>query len=223
MQRDVPAELLIVGGGAAGCVLARRLADGGMSVILLEAGPDLGNRIGPDLLDGWRNPKGSDWTTDWGFASEPDAEGNSSPLRRGRVLGGTSWLTRFAVRGHPADFNAWAARGNRGWSFDEVLPAFRRLEADADFADQPWHGNAGPMSINRYGAYRRSAIHDATVEALEGLGFPGVADHNAPGAVGVGPMPMSTRDGRRITTVQAYLQAGPVPPSLASHSLVHSR
>ena len=203
-----------MGGGAAGCVLARRLADSGRSVLLLEAGPDLGLGVGPALLDGWRNPQGPDWTTDWGYESEPGADRNPMKLRRGKLLGGTSWLTRFAVRGHPVDFDAWAARGNPGWTFADVLPTFRRLEADADFGDEPWHGDAGPMRIDRYVALRRSAIHDAAVEAFGDLGFPTVADHNAPGAVGAGPMPMSTRGGRRLTTLQAYLPPEALPASL---------
>jgi choline dehydrogenase-like flavoprotein len=207
-------DVVIVGAGAAGCVLARRLADRGRSVLLLDAGPDLGPAPSPALLDGWRNPQGPEWTTDWGLVGERDAAGNAPMLRRGRLLGGTSWLTRFAVRGHPADFDAWAARGNHGWSFDEVLPSFRRLETDADFGERRWHGDSGPMTIDRYRAYRRSTIHETAVEAMLALGFPAVEDHNAPGAVGVGPMPMSTRDGRRVTTLQAYLQGGGLPPSL---------
>ncbi|HYK96431.1 MAG TPA: FAD-dependent oxidoreductase [Candidatus Dormibacteraeota bacterium] len=213
-MRSEGVEVVVVGGGAAGCVLARRLAERGRPVLLLEAGPDLGRGVGPALLDGWRNPRGSEWTTDWGYESEPNADGNPTTLRRGKLLGGTSWLTRFAVRGHPADFDAWAARGNPGWSFSEVLPAFRRLETDADFGGDPWHGNAGPMTINRYGTRRRSAIHDAAVEALRDVGFASVEDHNAPGAVGAGPMPMSTRDGRRLTTLQAYVQREGSPASL---------
>ena len=202
------ADIAIVGGGAAGCVLARRLSDrGDRSVLLLEAGPDLGNVPDP-YRDGWLNPAGAAWTTDWGFESEPDSSGATSKLRRGKLLGGTSWLTRFAVRGHPADFEAWAGRGNPGWRFAEVLPSFRRLESDADFGDRPWHGRAGPMAINRYRDLPRSAIHDAAIEALADLGFPSIEDHNEPGAVGLGRMPMSTRDGRRITTYQAYLGDG---------------
>jgi len=208
------ADIVIVGGGAAGCVLARRLADRGRSVLLLEAGPDLGRDAGPALLDGWKNPSGSDWTTDWEYASEPDVAGGVSKLRRGKLLGGTSWLTRFAVRGHPADFDAWAARGNPGWGHSDVLPTFRHLENDVDFGTAPWHGSAGPMTIDRYRAYRRSPIHDATVAALLDLGFPAVEDHNAPGAVGVGPLPMSTRGGARQTSLQAYLPPNAMPPSL---------
>jgi choline dehydrogenase len=213
MTRD-EVEIVVVGGGAAGCVVARRLAERGRSVELLEAGPDPGTDAGPALLDGWRNPTGPEWTADWGLQSEPDAAGNAMNLRRGRLLGGTSWLTRFAVRGHPADFDAWAGRGNAGWRFEDVLPALRRLETDADFGDASWHGDAGPVTINRYRGYRRSAIHDAAVDAFADLGFPTVDDHNAPGAVGVGPMPMSTRDGRRVTTLQAYLQREGPPASL---------
>jgi choline dehydrogenase len=199
-------DVVIVGGGSAGCVVARRLAErGDRSVLLLEAGPDLRGDISPALRDGWNNPMGGEWVHDWGYATEPAADGSTQKLRRGRLLGGTSWLTRFAVRGAAADFDAWAARGNPGWSYAEVLPSFRRLEADAEFGDRPWHGDAGPITIQRYPNLQRAPIHEAVVEALRDHGFPAIEDHNAPDAIGVGPMPMSTRDGRRLTTLDAYL------------------
>jgi choline dehydrogenase len=72
------ADVVIVGAGAAGCVVARRLADRGRSVLLLDAGPDLGRDVRPALLDGWRNPLGADWTTDWGFETEPDDSGSTT-------------------------------------------------------------------------------------------------------------------------------------------------
>ena len=144
-------DVVIVGAGAAGCVVARRVADAiDGSVVLLEAGPDLGHDVSAPLRDGWSNPTGGEWSTDWGYASEPDAGvAAGTPLRRGRLLGGTSWLTRFAVRGAAADFDAWAARGNPGWDYASVLPAFRRLEADAEFGDRDGHGTDGPMPITR--------------------------------------------------------------------------
>ncbi|MBA3687333.1 MAG: FAD-dependent oxidoreductase [Chloroflexi bacterium] len=208
-------DIVIVGGGAAGCAVARRLADAGEhSVLLLEAGTDLGGQVPPALRDGWNNPSGSDWTHDWGFESEPDGAGATSKLRRGRLLGGTSWLTRFGVRGVAADFDAWAARGNPGWRYEDVLPSFRRLETDAEFGDRPWHGDRGPLNINRYPELERSPIHAAALEALSALGFPSVEDHNAPDAVGAGPMPMSTKEGRRITSLDAYLPPDARPANL---------
>ena len=127
------------------------------------------------------------------------------------VVGGTSWLTRFAVRGAAADFDAWAARGNPGWSFAEVLPAFRRIEADAEFGDRPWHGDEGPIPITRYPGLEPSEIHAAALEAFDAVGIPRIEDHNEPGAVGAGPMPMSSRKGQRVTSADAYLADGAPP------------
>ena len=195
-------DLAIVGGGAAGCVLARRFAESsGRRVILIEAGPDLRGASPPELHDGWTLPK----PPDWGYATEPDAAGATEKLRRGRLLGGTGWLTRFAVRGAASDFDAWAAAGNPGWAFADVLPAFRRLEADAEFGDRSWHGDRGPIPITRYLEHEPSLAHAAAATALEATGFRRVDDHNAPDALGVGRMPMSSRAGRRVTSVDAYL------------------
>ena len=215
MRSQARFDIVIVGAGAAGCVIARRLAESGeRSVLLLEAGPDVRAATPAPLRDGWGLPSGPDWPFDWGFESEPDAVGATARLRRGRLLGGTSWLTRFAVRGSAADFDAWAAAGNPGWAFDDVLPIFRRVEADAQFGTSPWHGDAGPIPITRYPEHQRSEIHEAALRALEAVGLPAVDDHNAPGAVGVGPMPMSSRDGRRVTALDAYLPARWDPPNL---------
>lgn len=212
---DRHVETIVVGGGAAGCVVARRLAESSHgAVLLLEAGPDLRGRTPPELLDGWRLPT----LPDWGFASEPDPTGATSKLRRGRLLGGTSWLTRFAFRGAPSDFDAWAARGNPGWTFDEVLPAFQGLESDAEFGSSAWHGDRGPIPISRYPKLARSAIHIAALEAFEALGFPSVDDQNEPGVVGVGPLPMSSSDGRRVTTADAYLAVDEQPAALEVHA-----
>ena len=205
-------DCIVVGGGAAGCVLARRLGEtGARSVLLIEAGPDRRADTPPEWRDGWTLPT----VLDWGFTREPVADGTPTPLRRGRLLGGTSWLTRFAVRGSPADFDAWAADGNPGWAFEEVLPAFRRVETDLDFGEEPWHGDAGPVPITRYPGMVPSVIHAAALEAFAAAGFPSVADHNRPGAVGAGPMPMSSRDGIRTTSVDAYLPPDVPVPGLA--------
>lgn len=210
MRRGSGFDVVVVGAGAAGCALTRRLGESGdRAVLLLEAGPDLGGATPAEFRDGWHLPT----VPDWGLASEPDATGATNTLRRGRLLGGTSWLTRFAVRGSAADFDAWAAKGNPGWSFADVVAAFRHLEADADFGDRPWHGRRGPLPITRYPDLARSEIHLAALSAFDALGFPRVADHNAPGAVGVGPMPMSTRAGARVTALDAYLPPEWAPPN----------
>ncbi|HET9085270.1 MAG TPA: FAD-dependent oxidoreductase [Candidatus Limnocylindrales bacterium] len=203
-------DVIVVGAGAAGCVVARRLADRGLQIIVLEAGPELPVPVPADWRDGWRLPT----VPDWGYTSEPTGSADGKKLRRGRVIGGTSWLTRFAVRGATVDFDGWAASGNAGWSYDEVLPVFRRIETDAEYGDTPWHGGGGPIPVTRYLDLPRSPIHAAAIEALEAVGITPVEDHNAPGVIGVGPIPMSSRDGRRVTTADGYLPDGQRPPHL---------
>jgi choline dehydrogenase len=196
-------DVVVIGAGAAGCVMASRLASAGVgSILLLEAGPDLRADLPDDLRGGWRLGR----PPDWGFASEPVDGGEPQTLRRGRLVGGTSWLTRFAVRGSPADFDGWAALGNPGWAFDDVLPFFRRLETDVDFGDRAWHGDRGPIPVNRYLDVEPTEVHAAAVVAAEAAGFPRIEDHNEPGAIGIGRMPMSSLDGVRVAAT-AYLDA----------------
>jgi choline dehydrogenase len=114
----------------------------------------------------------------------------------------------------PADYDEWAALGNAGWSFDDVLPYFVQLEADTDFGKQPWHGDRGPMPSTRYLDLDYTDVAAAAIDALDAVGFPTVEDHNRPGAVGVGRMPMSSRDGIRVTTADVYLPATSTPRNL---------
>src|SRR5690349_6985195 len=140
-------DVAIVGGGAAGCVVARRLSESrSWSGLLVEAGPDVRRSVPRALRDGWTVPR----EPDWGYRAEPDARGVAEELTRGRLLGGTSWMTRFALRGSPEDYDEWAALGNPGWGFEDVLPHFARLEADSDFGDRPWHGNQGLLPVDRH-------------------------------------------------------------------------
>jgi choline dehydrogenase-like flavoprotein len=202
-------DVAVVGGGTAGCVMAARLAaSGSQSVLLLEAGPDRRADMPEALRDGWSIERE---TFDWGYRS---THGTPRPVRRKRVIGGTSWLTRFTPRGGPADYNGWAAVGVAGWGWDDVLPFFVKLERDVDFGDRPWHGDCGPIPSVRNLNVTFTEVTAGSVEALGSVGFDWVEDHNEPGAVGAGRMPMNVLEGRRVTTADAYLPLDGTPGNL---------
>ena len=202
MEPIAGADVVVVGSGAAGCAVAGRLAsDPGRSIVLVEAGPDLRSRLPPEFEDGWHLPKGYDW----GFESEPDAAGGTQPIRRMRLVGGTSWLTRFALRGGRANYDAWEAAGADGWTYDDCLPFLRGLERDLEFGDRPWHGDRGPVPITRYPDLPPTAAHGALLEAAGAVGFPASEDLNDPEASGFGRTPMSSVGGVRVSSLDAYL------------------
>lgn len=192
-------DVAVVGGGSAGCVLAARLSeDPARRVLLLEAGPDHG---GVDALpDELRSAQAPTFAHDWGFRSE-----SSKRLPRAKVLGGCSATNAMvAVRGAPGDYDGWAEVGCTGWSWDDVLPYFRRLERDLDFQDD-WHGTDGPLPIRRYRYDELSPVHRAAMAAAEALGHSPISDHNAPGAIGGGAAPTNADNGIRVSTAIAYL------------------
>ncbi|TAL04264.1 MAG: mycofactocin system GMC family oxidoreductase MftG [Rhodospirillaceae bacterium] len=132
-------------------------------------------------------------------------QGAQQPLPRGRVVGGSSALNgTIFTRGLAEDFDGWAGAGNVAWSYDAVLPFFRKLERDSDIADGH-HGSEGPMPVRRVRRADWSPASTAFAAACEQAGFPYDPDMNAPGSIGVGALPMNSVDGIRFNTALAYL------------------
>jgi choline dehydrogenase len=207
-------DVAVVGAGSAGCVAAARLSERpGRSVALLEAGPDYPTLAATpaDLADA----RMVTVSHGWGYESEPDADGRTIPLIRARVVGGCSAVNAtFAPRGFPSDFDRWAALGNPGWAWADVLPHFCRAESDLDFGAEPYHGADGPIPIRRYAPGELNDYSAAFLAAAEAAGHPAVDDHNRPGALGAGPAPVNARDGVRMSTAITYLAAARGRPNL---------
>ena len=206
-------DYLVIGGGTAGCIMAARLSeDPSMQVILLEAGPE--------DRDPWIHiPAGyaklfASGKFDWKFSTEaePELGGRKVAWPRGRVLGGSGSINGLVfLRGSPHDYDRWAQSGARGWAYDDVLPAFRRIE-DWGGPPNPARGVGGPVPVNEPRSLCQGAA--AFIAACEAAGFPRHADINAAAIEGVAPMQLNVRRGRRVSTAQAYLRPARGRPNL---------
>ncbi len=199
-------DYIVIGAGSAGCVLGNRLsASGKHSVLLLEAG-------GSDRSPWLKVPIGygrtyADPRVNWMYtaAADPGLNGRAAYWPRGKVLGGSSAINAMVfVRGQPGDFDDWAAAGNPGWSWADVLPYFRRAE-DHEFGSSAHHGVGGPVHVSDMSG-RVHPLCQTFIEACGARGIPFTPDFNGPLPEGAGLWQMTIRDGVRVSSATAYLR-----------------
>jgi choline dehydrogenase len=213
-------DYIIIGAGTAGCVLANRLtADGKYNVLLLEAGKR-DNYFWIDIPVGYlytiNNPR-----TDWCYETEPDPglNGRSIGYARGKVLGGCSSINAMIyMRGQRSDYDYWASLGNRGWSWDEVLPVFKRSE-DYQHGGDEFHGAGGELRVEE----RRVnwEILDAWRDAAEAAGIPKIEEFNRGDNTGNAYFQMNQKKGVRWSATKAFLQPAMKRPNLTVVTEAH--
>jgi choline dehydrogenase len=205
MPTSEPYDYIIVGAGSAGCVLANRLSTSGHHrVLLLEAGGAGRNpwiHIPLGYGKHFTNPK-----VNWLYANEPDAAvaDRRIPNPRGKVLGGSSSINGLVyIRGQREDYDHWRQLGNDGWSFDDVLPYFRKSEDQQRGADE-YHGAGGALAVSD--PKTPHPLADAFIDAAATLGYPRTDDFNGPNREGFGYLQLTSRNGLRSSTAVAFLR-----------------
>ncbi len=200
----MPYDYIIAGAGSAGCLLANRLStDAQCRVLLLEAGAEDRNRnihIPAAFSKLFRTAE------DWNYNSVPQPGMNHRQLYqpRGKVLGGSSSINAMIyIRGHRADYDAWAAAGNPGWDYESVLPYFRRFERNLEFKDE-YHGTMGELTVSP--SRHRHPLSQALLRAAEQAGYPLNPDFNGAQQEGFGFYQLTQKNGQRCSAAAAFLQ-----------------
>lgn len=212
-------DYLIVGAGSAGATLAERLTeDPGVRVLLIEAGPDFPSAGTPPQF----RARDADTSTDqnpefwWpGLTARRTPVQHPREYLQGRGTGGSSTVNGLcAIRGIPDDYDRWAMAGAKGWSFEEVLPAFVKLEDEHDFPADSYHGTGGPVPVYREPVKGWGGVDLAFRDAALDVGYGWADDHNSPGATGVSPFAMNICRGRRVSVNDGYLDPARRRPNL---------